>query len=156
MRPGYLAHLAELRPVAERPPWRAPTHQAVDANGVPVEWVEAAVATVGQPTIVYFHRSPTIGASLNDARLQAVKLAVVTGARVLTVDCATVRHGVIAYAWLLAEGLDLDTTTFLDQRQPANGDATAAAVRRAARYAGLPLPRGPTLHLPGECGGAPT
>ena len=74
----------------------------------------------------------------------------------MTVDCATVPHGVIAYAWLLAEGLDLDTTTFLDERQPGNDDDTAAAVRRAARDAGLPLPHGPGLHLPGEYGGAAT
>jgi hypothetical protein len=85
-------------------------HQAVDAYGVRAEWVEAVAATPGQPTIVLFY-DPS--ASHHErVRMVAGELAVRTGARVLTVECMTAWDGLTAYAWLLGEGLDSETTSF--------------------------------------------
>lgn len=91
----------------------------VDAGGVPAEWVEATVATEGQPTIVYL-LSGGVDA-LEQRRPSAGDLAVATGARVFTVAClpqgtpsshAAVENGMAAYTWLLGEGCDLDVTVF--------------------------------------------
>lgn len=92
----------------------AVSHCRVDAAGVTAEWVEARAATLTQPTFVYFVRGHGDGEVLEAVRPAAGDLAVATGARLFTVDCPTVAHGITAYRWLLAEGCDLDGTAFID------------------------------------------
>jgi hypothetical protein len=108
---------------------------AVNANGVRAEWIEATVATDGQPTVVLFHDGRSCDETVEH---HAEAIATGTGARVLCVECVTESDGVIAYAWLLEEGLDLNTTSF---SAGACDRGLAAAVRRAARARGLPVPR---------------
>jgi monoterpene epsilon-lactone hydrolase len=122
------------------------THWPVDSGGVPAEWVEATVATTGQPTLVYFHGSHDGRGCLAGGRAPAADLAAATGARVLSVGCrlaggntrsSAVEDGVAAYAWLLNEGCDVDTTAFIGD--PV-GAARAVGVLLAARGQGLPVP----------------
>ena len=130
-------------PLEPDPPMKGGSHCRVDAGGVPGEWVEACVATPDQPTIVYLHGGRSAGGSLETVRPLARELAIVTGARVLSVECATAADAVTAYAWLCGEGLDVDTTTFAGA--PADGDLPA--VRLAVAGFGLPLPDGAPLQV---------
>ena len=119
----------------------------VEANGVPVEWVEAAVvATAGQPTFVYFIGGRHGARALEHSRRAAGDLAVTTGARVLTVACrgvaahsraAAVQRGVAAYVWLLGEGCDLDNTTFRDD---AADHWLVTGITGRAGNRGVPVP----------------
>lgn len=111
----------------------------VDAGGVPAEWVEATVATAGQPTYVLFSDGRSGIEALTAGRELAREIAIATGARVLSIGCrsATVDDGVTAYGWLLGEGLDLHTTCFVID--PAGG-GLASAVTAAAKARGLPVP----------------
>lgn len=112
-------------------------YAAVDIGPVSAEWVEAVVATAGQPTIVDFHDT---GRSPDGDRRFAEWLAVSTGARVLRVECGCsggVEDGVRAYLWLLNEGVDLRTTAFVDEGRSCG---LAAAVLACARKRDLPLP----------------
>jgi monoterpene epsilon-lactone hydrolase len=127
-----------------RPPrLKRVSHCPVDAGGVEAEWVEACVATSDQPTLVYFHGGPRITGDAESGRRRAGTLAVATGARVLSVTCVAVDDGVAAYVWLLGEGVDLDTTTFVCD---AAGGDRAGAVLQAARDRKLPLPGRASIH----------
>ena len=119
-------------------------HCRVDADGVTAAWVETTAATIGQPTIVYFP------AGTGEDSLQgfpvAEYLADVTGARILVVARRRPRHGrcpddvedgLRAYAWLLHEGCDVDTTAFFGD---APGAVRAASVLSGAVARGLPVP----------------
>lgn len=131
----------------------AVSHCRVDAGGTPGEWVEAAVASSGQPTVVYFHASELGRDPLDQARRLAGRIAVVTGARVLTVGCPAVRRGsrsavfagVAAYRWLLAEGCGLERTAFF-----SSDESLATAILAAAWNDGLPLPVGGVRSSPGR------
>lgn len=110
----------------------------VSANGVPALWIEVAIATVGQPTVVYLRRrrpGTTPGAVHSDA----TRIALRTGARIFEIECSTVSEAVTAYTWLLGEGLDLETTTLISC---PSDDHFPAAIRRALQRLGLPLPNG--------------
>ena len=118
----------------------------VDAGGVPAEWVEATVATPGQPTYILFSGARSGAEALTAGRELARETAIATGARVFSVGCrcvpgglegAAVDDGVTAYAWLLGEGLDLQATCFI--MDPAGG-GLACAVAAAAEARGLPIP----------------
>ena len=120
----------------------------VDPAGVPAEWVESTVATEGQLTLVYFVKGGYGVEALQRNRPSARDIAVVTGARVLTVACsqrgkpsdiAAVNRGLNAYAWLLSEGCDVDQTAFTHD---ANGAALAESILVVARNQGLPVPAG--------------
>lgn len=116
----------------------------VSANGVPAEWVEATVASLGQRTLVIFSGGANGSDSFGTARHHAGDLAMETGARVLVVGCRraavqrtdVVKDSVDAYAWLLSEGLDLDTTALAGPK--AGG--TFVAILLAAKERGLSLP----------------
>ena len=119
---------------------------SVDADGVPAQWVETTVATPGQATFVMFVADFD---ELIVRRQLAWSLATTTGARVFVVGCRTgasqcerdmVDDGVTAYAWLLNEGLDLATTTFVMSSTEAT---LARAVLQAAKARGLPVPQAP-------------
>jgi len=126
------------------------SHCRVDAAGVAAEWVEATAATETQPTIVYFLGSADGPGALERSRRLAGELAVNTRARVLTVACssrgeasstAAVEAGVAAYAWLLGEGCDPESTVFTHD---ATSAPLVAAILLAAGKDGLPVP-GPTV-----------
>ena len=128
---------------------------SVDAGGVPAQWVETTVATPGQATFVMFV------ADFDEVivcRQLAWSLATTIGARVFVVGCRTspshcerdmVDDGVTAYAWLLNEGLDLATTTFVTSSVEAT---LARAVLQAAKARGLSVPQAPvrTFHRAGS------
>lgn len=118
----------------------------VDADGVPAEWVEAAVATSGQWTLVYFHGGRGGVGSVEAGRPPVRRLAVRTGARVFSVGyrhtledphAAAIEDGVSAFAWLLGEGTDLSRTAFIED---VNGSGRAVSVLLRAKDRDLPLP----------------
>lgn len=123
----------------------------IDASGVPGEWVEPASATEGQPTIVYFLGTRSGSEPLAQSRPFAGELAVLTGARVLTVACSSserspsrsgaAQRGVTAYRWLLGEGCTTESTAFAHD---ASGGSLLEEILLVARKAGLPLPGGTT------------
>lgn len=124
------------------------SHCRVDAAGIPAEWVETAVASEGQPTIVYFVTDGSGADALERSRRSAHDLARADGARVLTVACrqersrssaAAVEAGLAAYGWLLREGCDVALTAFAEH---SAGAGIAEAVLAAAGSRGLPLPAG--------------
>jgi hypothetical protein len=110
-----------------------PSRCRVDAGGVSAEWIEVTAATVRQPTLVCFPGPASDGVDL------ATRLAVRTGARVLTVGGASVEDGVAAWRWLLREGCDTGTTTFVGT---AAGSVLAFDVLAEADHLGLALPEG--------------
>ena len=130
-----------------RPPRLADlTYCRVDAAGVRAEWVEAEVATEGQPTTVYFVTTASDGDALEKSRPSAGSLAFLTGARVLSVACppmgtslaASVEQGIAAYAWLLNEGCDSDRTAFT---YDLIGGLLVKALLVTIRQRSLPPPR---------------
>ena len=110
-----------------------PSRSMVDAGGVPAEWIEVTAATVGQPTLVCFPGPESDGFDL------ATRLAMRTGARVLTVGGASVEDGVTAWRWLLHEGCDTATTSFVGT---SAGSVLAFDVLAEAGHCDLPLPEG--------------
>src|SRR5436190_24290670 len=52
--PGRFRRVNRCRLYDEEPAPGQVIYCRVDANGVPAEWVEATVATTGQPTLIYF------------------------------------------------------------------------------------------------------
>ena len=130
------------------------SHCRVDADGVAAEWVEATVATRGQPTLVYFPAGGYGPDVLEQNRPVAGTLAVVSDARVLVVACrqaaglahsAAIERGIAVYRWLLREGSDLETTTFVGD----SGDSSLVrALLAEARNRRLPLPAGGVWFAP--------
>jgi acetyl esterase/lipase len=126
---------------------RVPTVSScpVQANNVPAEWFESAIATVGQETYIYFHQSRRGQQPNRRHHGFAQDLAVATGARVFAVACrrdpsrprSAVEDGIAAYAWLLGEGVDLETTAFIGGK---GRDCLGGKVLQAARDRGLPVP----------------
>ena len=111
----------------------------VDAGGVPAEWVEITPATEGQPTLVLFLDLPCDPDPLETGRLRAGRLAATTRARVITVACrGTVERAVAAYAWLLREGCDPETTSFVCDSDDAS---LLPAILGTVRAAALPPPK---------------
>lgn len=132
--------------------WRC----AVDAGGVHAEWVEAAIATEGQPTVVALLDRYGNGNAARQGRAGSEQLAIVTGARVLMVSCrshpaqsltARTERGLAAYTWLLGEGCDLARSAF--SYHGAN-PSLLHAVRLAARARRIPLPGFPDVPLPDD------
>lgn len=122
------------------------SRRAVDAGGVPAEWLEPDGAPAGSPTILYFHGGGYIIGSLTTIRPLATNLALAAGARVLSLDYrlapehphpAAVDDAVTAWAWLLEQGTDPATVAF--GGDSAGGGLTVAALL-AAKERDLPLP----------------
>src|SRR5439155_1725458 len=59
--------------------------RAVDAGGVPGEWLESDGAGPGAPVVLYFHGGGYLMGSVDTIRPLAANLAVAAGARVLTI-----------------------------------------------------------------------
>lgn len=131
---------------------RRVSHCRVDAGGVAAEWVEACVASPGQPTLVHFSGGGHGVEALERSRSLAGELAVRSGARILVVACrqqpdqtfsAAVERGVAAYAWLLGEGCDANTTAF--SSESFDEDLVAGIVELAGNGLRLPIPAHQTL-----------
>ena len=111
---------------------RPVTRCSVDADGVPAEWIETTAATVDQMTLVVFAGDGHAPMEFDATRRLAGNLAVATGARVLLIGCRAgseslddvVRDGLDGYAWLLGEGVDLETTALIapPSRRPGRSD----------------------------------
>jgi acetyl esterase/lipase len=134
--------LSYLNGVPERSSTPAASHCRVDAGGVPAEWVEATAATEGQPTFVYFLSGGYGGDALEQSRPSAERLALASGARVLTVACSpphavAIEAGIAAYAWLIGEGCDVDRTMFVHDTSAAS---VVDAIVVEASTRGLPVP----------------
>lgn len=116
-----------------------PSRWPVNAGGVPAEWVEVAAARIGQPTLVCF------SGPLADAAQIATNLAIRTGARVLNVGSCSIDDGVTAWAWLLREGCDTATTTFVGT---STGSVLAFDILAESTRRGLALPDGGVWTVP--------
>jgi epsilon-lactone hydrolase len=122
------------------------TCSAVDAGGVPAEWVDPPEVTSPAPTLLYFHGGGYGMGSVNTIRPLVSQLAVATSARVLSVDyrlapehaCpAAVEDAVSAYRWLVDQGTDPAAVAL--GGDSAGGGLTVAALL-AAKEGGLPMP----------------
>jgi hypothetical protein len=130
----------------EHEPMRNLMHSPVDADGVAAEWVEATVARPAQPTLVTFLGNGYGADPLEQARPSTGLLAIMTGARVLSVACqrgvdssrwSMVERGLTAYRWLLGEGCDLQTTALTSIPTDLS---LVKAIIQAADCRGLPFP----------------
>ena len=137
-------------PIAAPQIWRC----AVDAGGVPAEWVEAALATDSQTTVVHLLDSDGNADATQESQAGAEQLAIATGARVLMVSCRShpaqslmgrVERGIAAYTWLLGEGCDLALSAF---SYDAANLSLLHAVRPAANARRIPLPGLADISLP--------
>ena len=132
--------------VARMPVNHGARRRAVDAGGVPGEWLESDGAGPGAPVVLYFHGGGYLMGSVDTIRPLAANLAVAAGARVLTIGYrlapehpfpAAVDDAVAAWRWLLDGGADPAAVAFAGDS--AGGGLTVAALL-AARDHGLPLP----------------
>lgn len=121
------------------------TTEAVDANGVPAEWVVATDADENR-AILYVHGGGYVAGSIVSHRGLAASLSKSASARVLNVGYrlapehkfpAPVDDAISAYRWLLASGAD-PANTVIGGDSAGGGLAVAALV--AIRDAGLPMP----------------
>lgn len=122
------------------------TCSAVDAGGVPAEWVDPPGVAAAAPTLLYFHGGGYGMGSLNTIRALVSQLAVATSARVLSVGYrlapehpwpAAIDDAVAAYGSLLQSGVEPSSVAF--GGDSAGGGLTVAALL-AARERGLPMP----------------
>ena len=130
------------------------TTEAVNANGVPAEWVVAGDADPNR-TILYLHGGGYVVGSIISHRGLAASLTRSSKARVLNVGYrlapehrfpAAVDDALEAYRWLLASGAD-----------PANvviggdsaGGGLAIATMVSIKDAGLPMPVRESVCRPG-------
>ena len=118
--------------------------EAVDADGVPGEWVSAQGANNG--AILYLHGGGYVIGSVISHRGMAANLSRSSGCRVLTIDYrlapehkhpAQVEDAHTAYCWMLKNGADPSTTIVAGDS--AGGGLTVATLL-SARDAGDPLP----------------
>lgn len=122
------------------------TCSAVDAGGVPAEWVDPPGVDAAAPTLLYFHGGGYGMGSLSTIRALVSQLAVATSARVLSVGYrlapehpwpAAVDDAVAAFGWLLRFGVEPSGVAF--GGDSAGGGLTVAAML-ALRDRGLPMP----------------
>lgn len=118
---------------------------ALDANGVPCEWVGAPGARDDR-VIMYVHGGGYVIGHIAGYREFGGRLSRATKARVLNVEYrlapehphpAAVDDALTAYRWLLDDGID--PTRIAIAGDSAGGGLTVATLM-AARDAGLPLP----------------
>ncbi len=119
--------------------------EGVSAGGVNAEWVSAPAAEPGR-AVLYLHGGGYVIGSINTHRSLAARLSRASNARVLVIDYrlapehphpAAVEDSVIAYRWMLAQGLKATRITVAGDS--AGGGLTVATLV-AIRDAKLPLP----------------
>src|SRR3954447_12774809 len=127
------------------PPADDVTATAVDAGGVPAEWVDTPGADAGR-VVLYLHGGGYVGGSLVTHRKLAGDVSRASGARVLLLDYrlapehpapAAAGDGVRAYRWLLEQGIDPGSIAIAGD---SAGGGLAVAVLVALRDAGDPMP----------------
>ncbi len=118
--------------------------EAIDADGIPAEWVTTADASNG--AILYLHGGGYVMGSRKSHRGMAANLSRASGCRVLTIDYrlapehkhpAQVKDAHTAYRWMLKNGADPSMTIVAGDS--AGGGLTVATLL-SARDAGDPLP----------------
>lgn len=119
--------------------------EAVDAGGVPAEWIAAPEVTPDR-AILYLHGGGYTIGSINTHREMISRLSRAAGARALAIDYrlapenpfpAAVEDSTAAYRWLLSTGLH--PTRLVIAGDSAGGGLTVATLV-ALRDAGHPLP----------------
>jgi monoterpene epsilon-lactone hydrolase len=139
MRAGF-ALMASMMPV----PAEAKS-AAVDAGGVPAEWIEMPGAVPGR-TILYLHGGGYVIGSPATHRSLVARISAATRARCLAIDYrlapehpfpAAVDDAVAAYRWLLSQGVE--RSRLVVAGDSAGGGLTLATLI-ALRDAGGPLP----------------
>lgn len=129
------------------------TSEAVDAGGVPAEWVSAPDAT-DTATIYYLHGGGYTIGSINTHREMVSRISRASGARALLIDYrlapehkfpAAVDDALAAYRWLLTHGVRPETTVIAGDS--AGGGLTLATLV-SLRDAGVPLPAAAVLLSP--------
>ena len=136
----------EARVDADPPPGDA-RFEAVTANGVPAEWIEAPGAA--HDKVFYFiHGGGYYRGSVASSRLSAVELSAATGARTLSVDYrlapehpfpAAIDDVCAGYRWLLDQGVHAGRIVV---GGISTGGGLAAALVLALRDCAEPLPAG--------------
>jgi monoterpene epsilon-lactone hydrolase len=120
------------------------TTEAVNADGVPAEWVLAEGA--GNGAILYLHGGGYVTGSVISHRGMAANLSRASGCRVLTVDYrlapehkhpAQVEDAHTAYRWLLNNYIDSSSIVVAGD---SAGGGLAVATLLSARDAGDPIP----------------
>ena len=118
--------------------------EAVDADGIPAEWVTAPGANNG--AVLYLHGGGYVTGSVISHRGMAANLSRTSGCSVLTVDYrlapenkhpAQVQDAHTAYRWMLSNGADQSTTIIAGDS--AGGGLTVATLL-SIRDDGDPLP----------------
>lgn len=127
--------------------------EAVDAGGVPAEWVWVGDDRPAR-TIFYTHGGAYTSGSLNSHRSIVSKLAAATGTTALHIDYrlgpehpfpAATDDALAAYRWLLAQGTDPASVVLAGD---SAGGGLALALLVALRDAGEPLPAAAVLFSP--------
>ena len=117
--------------------------EAVDADGVPSEWVSAPDANNG--AVLYLHGGGYVTGSVASHRGMAANLSRASGCRVLTIDYrlapenkhpAQVEDAHTAYRWMLNNGVD--ASSLFVAGDSAGGGLTVATLLKA-RDAGDPM-----------------
>lgn len=129
--------------------------EPVDLDGLKAEWmIPAGLSPTASPVLLYFHGGGyVIGSPLSHRHLTG-RLALASGACVLSVDYAlapehpfpaAVTDGVKAYRWLLDRGYSANAVAIGGD---SAGGGLAAATLVAARDRGQPMPAGAVLISP--------
>lgn len=138
---------AESESRAAEPLPKGVTHEAVDADGVPAEWVEAAGAAHDR-TFLFIHGGGYYRGSPASSRGTAARISAATGARVLSTSYrlapehafpAAIDDVHSAYRWLLSEGAD--PARLMVGGVSAGGGLTLALLLKL-NESGDPLPAG--------------
>lgn len=128
--------------------------EAVDADGVPAEWVWNGEHRPAAPTLLYAHGGAYVAGSLDSHRAFVSHLAEAFGGAVLHLDYrlapehpfpAAVDDAITGYRWLLAQGADPSQVVVGGD---SAGGGLALALLLALRDAGDPLPAAGTLVSP--------
>ena len=141
--------IEEMRAAAEEAP-KAPLAEdvrceAVDAGGVPGEWISTPEA-IGEKVLYYLHGGGYVMCSVNTHREMISRLARAAGARALAINYrlapenpfpAAVADATAAYRWLLSTGVDQARVVIAGDS--AGGGLTVATLL-ALRDADGPLP----------------
>lgn len=140
-RTGFIAVGRNFKPDSDA------SFEAVDAAGVPVEWV-ATKTSKSLPVILFFHGGGYCIGSAQTHRDLVSRLCTASGARALSVDYrlapenpfpAAVDDGVAAYRWLRSQGIPARSIVIAGD---SAGGGLALATLLALKEAGDELPAG--------------
>ena len=140
-RTGFIAVSRNFKPDSDA------SFEAVDAAGVPVEWV-ATKASKSLPVILFFHGGGYCIGSAQTHRDLVSRRCTASGARALSVDYrlapenpfpAAVDDGVAAYRWLRSQGIPARSIVIAGD---SAGGGLALATLLALKEAGDELPAG--------------